>query len=143
MFKLPYNCTHFTCQQDYAHNTSSQASVLRELKPSRCTSWIQKRQRNKRSNCQRPLDHKKSKRIPSASFTMLKLFFCVDHNKLWKILKEMAIPDHHRCLLRNLYGGQKATVRARHGIMDWFQIGKGVHQGCILSTCLLTHMQSI
>ena len=61
---------------------------------------------------------------------------CVDHNKLWKILKEMGIPDHLTCLLRNLYGGQEATVRTGHGTTDWFQIGKGVHQGCMLSPCL-------
>ena len=65
-----------------------------------------------------------------------KAFDCVDHNKLWKILKEMEIPDHLTCLLRNLYAGQEATVRTRHGTTDWFQIGKGVHQGCILSLCL-------
>ena len=60
----------------------------------------------------------------------------VDHNKLWKILKEMGIPDHQTCLLRNLYAVQEATVRTGHGTTDWFQIGKGVHQGCILSPCL-------
>ena len=64
-----------------------------------------------------------------------KAFDCVDHNKLWKILKEMGIPDHLTCLLRNLYAGQEATVRTGCGT-DWFQIGKGVHQGCILSPCL-------
>ena len=64
-----------------------------------------------------------------------KAFDCVDHNKLWKILKEMGIPDHLTCLLRNLYAGQEATVRTGHGTTDWFQIGKGVRQGCILSTC--------
>ena len=63
-------------------------------------------------------------------------FNCVDHKKLWKILQEMGIPDHLTCLLRNLYTGQEATVRTRHGTMDWFQIGKGVRQGCILSPCL-------
>ena len=62
-----------------------------------------------------------------------KAFDCVDHNKLWKILKEMGIQDHLTCLLRNLYAGQEATVRTGHGTTDWFQIGKGVHQGCILS----------
>ena len=61
---------------------------------------------------------------------------CVDHNKLWKILKEMGIPDRLTCLLRNLYAGQEATVRIEHGTTDWFQIGKAVHQGCILSPCL-------
>ena len=65
-----------------------------------------------------------------------KAFDCVDHNKLWKILQEMGILDHLTCLLRNLYTGQEATVRTGHGTTDWFQIGKGVHQVCILSPCL-------
>ena len=65
-----------------------------------------------------------------------KAFDCVDHNKLWKILQEMGIPDHLTCLLRNLYTGQESTVSAGHGTTDWFQIGKGVRQGCILSPCL-------
>ena len=65
-----------------------------------------------------------------------KAFDCVDHNKLWKTLKEMGILDHLTCLLRNLYAGQRATVRTGHGTTDWFQIGKGVLQGCILSPCL-------
>ena len=63
-------------------------------------------------------------------------FDCVDHNKLWEILKEMGIPDHLTCLLRNLYAGQEATVRTGHGTTDWFQIRKGGCQGCILSPCL-------
>ena len=63
-------------------------------------------------------------------------FDCVDHKKLWNILKEMGIPDHLTCLLRNLYAGQETTVRTGHGTTDWFQIRKGVHQGCILSPCL-------
>ena len=67
----------------------------------------------------------------------------MNHNKLWKILKEMEIPDHVTCLLRNLYAGQEATVRTAHGTTDWFQIGKGVRQGCILShPAYLTYMQS-
>ena len=66
-----------------------------------------------------------------------KAFDCVNHNKPWKILKEMGIPDHLTCLLRNLYAGQEAAVRTGYGTTDWFQIGKGVHQGCILSPCLL------
>ena len=65
-----------------------------------------------------------------------KAFDCVEHNKLWKILKEMGIPDHLTCLLRNLCAGQGATVQTGHGTTDWFQIGKGVRQGCILSLCL-------
>ena len=65
-----------------------------------------------------------------------KAFDCVDHNKLWKSLKEMGMPDHLTCLLRNLYAGQQATVRTRHGATDLFQTGKRVRQGCILSPCL-------
>ena len=83
---------------------------------------------------------KKSKRVPENIYfcfiNYAKDFDCVDHNKLWKILKEMGIHDHLICLLRNLYAGQEATVRTRHGTTDWFQIGKGVRQGCILSPCL-------
>ena len=65
-----------------------------------------------------------------------KAFDCVGHNKLWKILKEMGISDHLTCLLRNLYAGQEATIRTEHGTTDWFQVGKGVRQGCVLSPCL-------
>ena len=95
----------------------------------------------KGSNCQHMLDHRKSKRVPEKHLFLLyslcqSLFDCVDHNKLWKILKEMGIPDYLTCFLRNLYAGQEATVRTGHGTTDWFQIGKGVHQGCILSPCL-------
>ena len=66
----------------------------------------------------------------------VKAFGCVDHNKLWNILKEMGVPDHLTCLLRNLYAGQEAAIRTRHGTTDWFKIGKGIRQGCILSPCL-------
>ena len=88
-----------------------------------------------------PLDHRKKKRqfqkiIYFCFIDYAKAFDCVDHNKLWKILKEMGIPDHLTCLLRNLYAGQESTVRTGHGTTDWFQIGKGVHQGYILSPCL-------
>ena len=72
----------------------------------------------------------------SALLTMPRSLIFVDHNKLWKVLKEMGIPDHLTCLLRSLYAGQEATVRIGHGTTDWFQVGKGVHQGCILSPCL-------
>ena len=83
-----------------------------------------------------------SKRLESSRKTSISALLTmpkpltVDHNKLWKILKEMRIPDHLTCLLRNLYAGQEATVRTGHGITDWFQMGKGVRQGCILSPCL-------
>ena len=99
---------------------------------------------NQKSNCQHPLDHQKSKRVPTIKqkniyfcfIDYAKAFDCVDHNKLRKLLKEMGIPDHLTCLLRNLYAGQEATVRTGHGTTDWFQTGKGVRQGCILSPCL-------
>ena len=85
-------------------------------------------------------DHQKSKSVSEKIYfgfiDYAKAFDCVDHNKRWKILKEMGIPDHLTCLLRNLYAGQEATVRTGHGTTDWFQIGKGVRQGCVLSPCL-------
>ena len=76
------------------------------------------------------------KSISFCSIDYARAFDCMDSNKLWKILKEMAIPDRLTCLLRNLYAGQEATVRIGHGPTDWFQIGKGVGQGCILPPCL-------
>ena len=140
MFKLPYNCTHFTHYQSNAQNSPSQASTVRELWTSRCSSWIYGRQRNQRSNCQHPLNHQKRRKFQRNIYFCFigyaKAFDCVDHNKLWKTLKEMGVPDHLTCLLRNLYAGQEATVRTGHGATDWFQIRKGVHQGCILSPCL-------
>ena len=101
-----------------------------------------KRQRNQRSNCKHLLDHRKSKRVPEKKnicFCFIgyaKAFDCVDHNKLWKILKEMGISGPLTCLLRNLYAGQKATIRTGHNTTDWFQIRKGVCQVCILSPYL-------
>ena len=86
--------------------------------------WIIKKQREFQKN------------IYFCFIDYVKAFDCVDHNKLWKILKEMGIPDHQTCLLRNLYAGQEATVRTGHGTTDWSQIGNGVCQGCILSPCL-------
>ena len=94
---------------------------------------------NQRSNCEHLLDHAKSKRIPKKHQFLLYWLcqsLCVDHNKPWKILKELGILDHLTCILSNLYVGQEATVRTGHGTTDCFQIGKGVRQGCILSPCL-------
>ena len=89
--------------------------------------------------CQHLLDHQKSKRVPEIIYFCFidygKAFGCVDHIN-WKILKEMELPDQLTCLLRNLYAGQEATVRTRQRTTDWFQIEKGVHQRCILSSCL-------
>ena len=143
MFKLPYDCTNPTCQQCNTQNSLSKVSTVHEARTSRCSNWIQKRQRNQKSNCQHPLHHRKHKRVPekkkkkstSALLTTPKPF--VDHNKLWKILQEMGIPHHLTCLWENQYAGQEVTVRTGHGTTDWSQIGKGVHQGCKLSHCLL------
>ena len=86
------------------------------------------------------MDHKKAREFQKNIYFCFidynKAFDCVDHNKLWKILKEMETPDHLTCLLRLLYAGQETTVRIGYGTTDWFQIGKGVCQGCILSPCL-------
>ena len=85
------------------------------------------------------MDHRKTKGIPGKNICFTeytKTLDGIDHNKLWKILKEVGTPGQLTCLLRNLYAGQEATVRTGHGTMDWFQIGKGVFQGCILSPCL-------
>ena len=83
----------------------------------------------------------KSDRVPEKHLLFLywlgQAFDCVDHNTLWKILKEMGIPEHLTCLFRNMYAGQVATVRTGHGTKEWFQLGKGVCQGCILSPCLV------
>ena len=101
---------------------------------------VEKKQRNQRSQCQHPLDHRKASEFQENIYfgfiDYAKDFDCVDHNTLWKILKEMGILDHLTCLLRNLYAGQETTVRTGHGTTDWFQIGKGICQGCILSPCL-------
>ena len=86
------------------------------------------------------LDHRKARKFQKNIYFCFidyaKAFDCVDHNKLWKILQQMGIPDHLTCLLRNLYVGQEKTVRTGHGTTAWFQRGKGVRQGCIMSPCL-------
>ena len=138
MFKLLYSCTHLNTSkvmlkilqarlQEYMNHEFS--DVQAGFRKSRGTRdqianicWIMEKAREFQKN------------IYFCYYA--KAFDCVDHNKLWKILKEMGIPDHLTCLLRNLYAGQEATVRAGHGTIDWFQIKKGVHQGYILSPCL-------
>ena len=86
------------------------------------------------------MDHQKAREFQKSIYFCFidygKAFDCLDYSKLWKILKDTGIPDHLTCLLRNLYAGQETTVRTSHGTVDWFQIGKEVHQGCILSPCL-------
>ena len=100
------------------------------------------RQRNQRSNCQHSVDHRESKGIPENHLLLLHWRLCVDHNKLWEILKEMEIPDHLICLLRNLYVvrnlyvGQEAIIITLYGATDWFKIWKGIRQACLLPLCL-------
>ena len=105
MFKFLYNCTHLTHQQSNAQDSPSQASTVHEPRTSRCSSWIQKCQRNQRSNGQHLLDHRKrgelQKSIYFCFIDYTKTFDCVDLNKLWKIFKVLGIPDHLTCLLRN------------------------------------------
>ena len=106
MFKLLHNCTHLTPQKSNAQNSASQASTVHEPRTSRCSNWIQERQRNQRSNCQHPLaiiekEREFQKNIYFCFIDYAKAFDCVDHKKLWKILKEMGIPDHLTYLLRN------------------------------------------
>ena len=138
--KPPDGCTHLPCQLGYAQNPSNWTSSLCKSGTTRCSSWVQKRQRNQRSNFQYLLDHRESKKIPgkisiSVSFTMLKLLTMLI-NKLWKAFKEMRIIDHLKSLLRNLHAIQEATVRNLYGTTELFRIEKG-RQGCLLSLCLL------
>ena len=107
----------------------------------RCTSWVSKRQRNQRSNCQNicRIMEKAREFQKNVSFSFIdyaKAFDCVDHKKQWKILEELGVPDHLTYLPRNLYTHQEATVRFRCGTTDWFKTGKGLWQGCMLSPCL-------
>ena len=104
---------------------------VRELRTSRCIADLEKVEEPK-SNCQHSLDHGEREFQKNIYFFIdyAKAFDCVDHNKLWKTLKEKGIADHLTCLLSNLYVGQEATTRTEHGTTDWFKIGKGVCQGC-------------
>ena len=121
-------------------NSSNQASTVHELWTSRSSSWILKRQKNQRSIPNIRWIIEKAREFQTNIYFCFidytKAFDCVDHNRLWKILLEMGIPDHLTCLLRNLYVGQEATGRTGHGTVDWFKIGKGICKGCILSPCL-------
>ena len=101
-------------KSDTPSTSPSQASAVRELWTSRCSSWLQKRQRNQRSNCQLLLDHRKSKRVPRVALLTMPKPLTVWITTNWKILKEMEIPDHLTCLLKNLSSGKEATVRTRH-----------------------------
>ena len=136
---LPHNYTHLTCQQSNAQNSPSKASTVRESrKPSDVQTGFRKGRgtRDQTANICWIIEKAREFQKNIYFIDYAKAFDYVDHHKLQKILKEMGIPDHLTCLLRNLYSGQEATVRTGHGTTDWFQIGKGVHQGCILSPCL-------
>ena len=137
--KLLYNCTHLTCnkmlkilqaryQRYVNHELPDVQAGFRKGRGTRDQIanifWITKKAREYQKN------------IYFCFIVYSKALDYVDHNKLWKILKEMGIPDHLTCLWRNLYAGHEATVRTGHGTTKWFQIGKEVHQGCILSPCL-------
>ena len=140
MFKLPHNCIHLNpskltlkiLQANLQQDTNCElAGVQAGFRKDRGTRdqiakihWIIEKAREFQKN------------IYFSFIDYAKAFDCVVHHKLWKILREMGIPDHLTCLLRNLYAGQGATVKTRHGTMDWFQFGKGVLQSCILSPCL-------
>ena len=140
MFRLPHNCTHFLASKVILKILQARLQqyvnwelpdVQTGIRKGRGTRdqianirWITEKAREFQKN------------IYFCFIDYAKAFDCVDHNKLWKILKEMGIPDHLTCLLRNLFAGQEATVRTGHRPTDWFQIGKGVRQGCILSPCL-------
>ena len=136
MFKLPHNCNckvmlkilQARLQQYMNHELLDVQADFRKGRGTRDQIaniyWIIKKAREFQKN------------IYFCFTDYAKAFDCVDHNELWEILKEVGIPDHLSCLLRNLYAGQEATVRNGHGTTDWFQTGKGVHQGCILSPCL-------
>ena len=140
MLKLSHNCTHLThykvvlkilqarLQQYVNHELPDVQTGSRKGRGTRDQitniNWIMETAREFQKN------------IYFCFIDYAKAFDCVDHNKLWKILREMGIPDHLTCLLKNLYADQEATIRTGHGTTDWFQIGKGVCQGCILSPCL-------
>ena len=113
MLKLLHNCTHLNANKVMFKMLQVRLPTVHEPRTSRCSRWIWKRKRNQKSNCQHPLDHKKSKRVPEKNICFTdyaKAFDCVDHKKLWKSLQEMGILDHLTCLLRNLYAGQETTL---------------------------------
>ena len=135
--KLPHNCTHLTCQQSNAQNSLTKASTVHDQELPDFQAGFRNRRgtRDQIANMCWIIEKAREfqENIYFCFIDYAKAFNCVDHNKLWKILKEMGIPDHLTCLLRNLYAGQETTVRTGHGTTDWFLIGKGVPQGCILS----------
>ena len=136
MFKLWHSCTYFAQKQGHAQNSPSESSkyVNQELPDVQAGFRKARGTRDPIASihCIIEKAREPQKNIYFCFIDYAKDFDCVDYNKLWKILKEMEMPDHLTCLLRNLYAGQEATFRTRHGTMDRFQIGKGVQQVCIL-----------
>ena len=120
MLKLLHNCTHLTCSQSNAQNSPSQASTVRELPDVQAGFRKGRRTRDQIANIHWIMEKAREfqKNIYFCFIDYAKAFDCVDHNKPWKILKEMGIPEHLICLLRNLYAGQEATVRTGHGTAD-------------------------
>ena len=140
MFRLWYNCAYFTCLLGNAQNSPNQASIVGEPRTSISSAEIGKDRGTIDQIANICWIIEKAREFQKNIYFFLvdytKAFDYVDHNKLWKILQEMEIPDHLTCLLRNLCAGQEATVRTGHETTDCFQIGKGICQGCILLPCL-------
>ena len=138
MLKLPHNYTHLTYQQSNAQNSPSPASTVCELPDAQAGFRKGRGTRDQIASICWIIEKAREfqKKYLFCFIDYAKAFDHVDHNKLCKILKEMGIPEHLTCLLRNLYVGREATIRTGHGTTDWFQIRKGVHQCCILSPCL-------
>ena len=140
MFKLWHNFTHLTHEQSNAQNSPLQSSTVCELGTSDIQAGFKKGRGTRDQIANIPWIREKArefqKSISLCFIHYAKAFDCVHHNKLWKILQAMRIPDHLTCLLRNAYVGQEAVVRTGYRTMNWFQIRKGVCQGYILSPCL-------
>ena len=138
MFKILCNCVYFTCQQNYAKNPSGQASAGGEPRSLRLKLDLEEAEEpENKLQITSIFGSQKKQRYSKINIHLCFIdctnaFENVDHNKLWKILQELRMPDYLTCLLRSLYAGQKAMARTGHGTMDWFKIGKGVWQGCIL-----------
>ena len=144
MLKLPHNCTHLTHYASKVTFKILQASLQQyvncELPDVQAGFRKGRGTRDQIANICWVIEKAREfqENIYFCFINYAKAFDCVDHSKLWKILKEMGIPDHFTCLLRNLYAGQEATVRTGQGTTDWFQIRKGVCQGCISYGCIFT-----
>ena len=143
MLKLPHNCTHLTRWQSDGHNCLSHTLPVCELWTFRLMLKLDLEKAEEPeiklpTSIESPKNQEntRKKKIYFCFFDHAKAFVCVYHNKLWTILQEMGIPGHLTRLLRNLLAGQEATVWTGHGTTDWFQIGKRVYQGCIVSSCL-------